>query len=270
MGNIMESNVNYTLVGAFVLVLTLTLIIFITWLSTGFSSKHYKNYLVIMHESVSGLGVNSSVKYNGVNVGTIKKIYLSKDNPDQVRLILQIEEHTPVTQGTSAMLNSQGLTGITYLALKGNDANLNPIPIMPGERYPIIKSTPSLFLRLDTALRDLNRNMNQITQDINGVLGGENPLLFRQILNNLSITSHHLAAQSKQLDSILINTARSTRALPSLMDTLIQQTLPSTNQVLNNLTLMSDNLLELSDNLRQNPSILIRGQRLPPPGPGEK
>ena len=120
----MESNVNYTLVGAFVLVLTLTLIIFITWLSTGFSSKHYKNYLVIMHESVSGLGVNSSVKYNGVNVGTIKKIYLSTDNPDQVRLILQIEEHTPVTQATSAMLNSQGLTGITYLALKGSEVAL--------------------------------------------------------------------------------------------------------------------------------------------------
>jgi phospholipid/cholesterol/gamma-HCH transport system substrate-binding protein len=112
--------------------------------------------------------------------------------------------------------------------------------------------------------------MNQITQDINGVLGGDNPLLFRQILSNLSITSQHLAAQSKQLDTILINTARTTRALPSLMDSLIQQTLPSTNQVLNNLTLMSDNLLELSDNLRQNPSILIRGQKLPPPGPGEK
>ncbi len=75
----MESNVNYTLVGAFVLVLTIALIIFITWLSTGFSTKHYKNYLVIMHESVSGLGNNSSVKYNGVNVGTVKKIYLSKD-----------------------------------------------------------------------------------------------------------------------------------------------------------------------------------------------
>jgi len=33
---------------------------------------------------------------------------------------------------------------------------------------------------------------------------------------------------------------------------------------------MTDNLLELSDNLRQNPSLLIRGQKPPPLGPGEE
>ena len=265
----MESKVNYTSVGAFVLILTIALFIFITWLSAGLSTKHYKNFLVIMHESVAGLGINSSIKYNGVNVGTVKKIFLNKQNPEQVRLVLQIEEHTPITEGTTATLNSQGLTGITYLALQGSDSNLNPIPHLPGEKYPIIKSTPSFFFRLDTALRDLNNNMNQITHDINGVLGGENPLLLKKILNNLSVSSHHLAAQSKRLDAILINTARSTHAFPSLMNTLTQQTLPSTNHVLNNLSIMTDNLLELSDNLRQNPSLLIRGQKPAPLGPGE-
>lgn len=265
----MKSKVNYTLVGAFVVILVAALIIFIVWLSTGLSSKHYKNYLVIMHESIAGLSVKSSVKYNGVNVGIVKKISLNKHNPDQVRLVLQIEEHTPITEGTTAMLNSQGFTGITYLALQGSDTNLNPIPVLPGEKYPIIKSRPSWLFRLGTALQDLNRNMNQITHDINNVLGGENPELFRKILSNLSVTSQHLAAQSKRLDSILINTARSSRAFPSLMNTLTQQTLPSTNQVLNNLSLMTDNLLEVTDNLRQNPSILIRGQKPLPLGPGE-
>jgi phospholipid/cholesterol/gamma-HCH transport system substrate-binding protein len=266
----MESKINYTLVGAFVLILTIALIIFITWLSTGLSTKRYKTFQVIMHESVAGLGVNSSVKYNGVNVGTVKKISLNNQNPEQVCLILQIEEHTPITEGTTATLNSQGLTGITYLALQGSDSNLNPIPLLPGKKYPIIKSAPSLFLRLDTTLRDLNNNMNQITHDINGVLGGENPILFRKILNNLTMTSHHLAGQSKRLNAILANTARSTRAFPSLMNTLTQQTLPSTNQVLTNLSIMTNNLLEFSDNLRQNPSILIRGQKPPPLGPGEQ
>ncbi len=40
----MESKVNYTLVGAFVLILTVTLVIFIVWLSTGISTKHYKQF----------------------------------------------------------------------------------------------------------------------------------------------------------------------------------------------------------------------------------
>ncbi len=265
----MESKVNYTLVGAFVLILTVTLVIFIVWLSTGISTKHYKQFLVIMHESVSGLAVNSSVKYNGVIVGSVKKIFLTPKNPEQVRLLLQIEKHTPITEGTTATLASQGLTGITYIDLKGSDTNLNPIPQLQGEKYPIIKSTPSLFFRLDRALQDLNVNMNQITDDINGIFGGENPILLKKILNNLSLTSQHLAAQSKCLDAILINTARSLRSFPSLLNTLTQQTLPSTNQVLTNLSLITNNLLEVSDHLRQNPSLLIRGQKPQPLGPGE-
>ncbi len=53
------------------------------------------------------------------------------------------------------------------------------------------------------------------------------------------------------------------------MNTLTQQTLPSTNQVLTNLSLITNNLLEVSDHLRQNPSLLIRGQKPQPLGPGE-
>lgn len=266
----MESKINYTLVGAFVLILTLAIIIFVTWLSAGFTTKHYHTYLVVMNESVAGITTNSTVKYNGVDVGSVKQISLNKENPRQVRLLIQVEKHTPITAGTTATLNSQGLTGITYIALQGSDTNQAALNIEPGEQYPIIKSTPSLFIRLDTALRDLTLNMNQITQDINGVLGGENRERFSKILSNLNDTTNHLAAQSQQLDSILINTAKSTQLFPSLINTLAQRTLPSTNEVLNNLTLMSDNLLELSDNLKQNPAVLLRGQTPSPPGPGEK
>lgn len=266
----MESKINYTLVGAFVIILTVALIIFITWLSAGFTIKNYKTYLVIMDESVAGITTNSTVKYNGVDVGSVKNIILCRDNPKQVRLLLQIEEHTPITAGTTATLNSQGLTGITYVSLQGSNTDQRPLVRLPGEKYPIIKTNPSLFVRLDSTLKQLTNNMNQITQDFNNLLGGENSQLFKAILNNLNITTNHLAAQSQQLDSILMNTAKSTQSFPALIASLTQHTLPSTNAILQNLTLMSDNLLELSDNLKQNPAILLRGQAALPPGPGEK
>jgi len=266
----MESKINYTLVGAFVLILTIALIMIIAWLSVGLTNQHYKTYLVIMNESVAGITTDSAVKYNGVDVGSVKKISLNTKNPKQVRLFLQIEEHTPITTGTTATLNTQGLTGLTYLALQGSASDQAPITILPGEQYPIINSMPSLFVRLDTALDDLSTNVHQITQDINGVLGGKNTELFKEILNNINITSSHLAAQSQQIASILSNTAKSTQLLPALLNTLSQRTLPATNQVLDNLTIMSNNLLELSDNLKQNPAVLLRGQAPLRPGPGEK
>jgi len=266
----MESKINYALVGTFVLVLLVALVISITWLSVGFSTKHYKTYLVIMNESIAGITTNSAVKYNGVDVGSIEKISLSTDSPQQIRLFLHIEEHTPITAGTTATLSSQGLTGITYIALQGSDINKQPITLLPGEQYPIIQSVPSLLVRLNDAMGNLAANMDHITQNINDVLGGENPALLREILNNLNITSSHLAAQSKQLDSILINAAKSTQLVTPLLNTLNQRTLPATNEVLDNLTLMSGNLLEFSDDLKHNPAVLLRGQMPPPPGPGEK
>jgi phospholipid/cholesterol/gamma-HCH transport system substrate-binding protein len=265
----MEAKINYALVGGFVIILTAALIIFITWLSADFTLKRYKTYLVIMNESVNGITTNSSVKYNGIEVGKVHKITFSQNNPREIRLLLKVEKNTPITAGTTATLNSQGFTGITFIALNGSDANKQPLQILPGEQYPIIPSVPSIFSRLDTTLRNLTMNMNLITQDINKVLGGENPKLFKSILDHLNVTTQHLAAQSSQLDSIILNTAKTMRSFPSLMDVLTQSTLPRTNKVLNNLTLMSDNLLEFSDHLRENPAILLRGQAATTPGPGE-
>lgn len=271
MGNLhVETEVNYTLVGTFVIALIAAIVVLITWLSSGFSTRHYHLYWVIMNESVAGITTNSTVKYNGVEVGSVLAISLSKEHPDQVRLLLKVEENTPINAGTTATLTSQGLTGITYIALQYDPKNQGPLVKQPGELYPIIHSKPSLLARLDGTLQNLTTDMNQITQNIQNVLGGENPKLFHSILRNLDGTTQHLAVQSKQLDRLLSQTLQSTRFFPSLMETLTQQTLPASNQLLTNLGTLSNHLLEFSEELTRNPALLLRGQTALPPGPGEK
>jgi phospholipid/cholesterol/gamma-HCH transport system substrate-binding protein len=58
----MESNVNYTLVGAFIIGLTIAMIVIALWLSVGLTGKQYNFYLAYMNESVSGLSANAPVK----------------------------------------------------------------------------------------------------------------------------------------------------------------------------------------------------------------
>src|SRR3990167_1857409 len=113
----METNVSYTIVGAFVITLLTAMVLAIIWLSSGFSFDQYTTYLVYMQESVSGVSVDSQVEFNGVNVGTVKSISLNHKNPQLVELLLNIKKDTPVTRGTVATLNSRGFTGIAYLAL---------------------------------------------------------------------------------------------------------------------------------------------------------
>ena len=106
---------NYTLVGAFVLVLGAVLIGVLLWIAAGGSvRKQVDHYLAIEEESVAGLNLNAPVKYQGVEVGKVTDIQLDPTNPEKVRLTFAIAHGTPIKADTVAVLKTQGLTGIAY------------------------------------------------------------------------------------------------------------------------------------------------------------
>ena len=273
----MDTNPNYTLVGAFVILLVSAITISIIWLSSGLSTVNYKYYRVYSQESVSGLNLDAAVEFNGVNVGEVREISIDQTNPHLVRLLLKIKEDTPVTQGTVASVTSKGLTGIAFLALKDEGNDLRPLTVEPGEEYPIIPTSPSIFMRLDSALSSLTKNFETIAHSFNALLDKENLKSFKSILNNLNQFSLSLANNTERLNTIMKNTsAASAQLTPMLkygneaMNTLGSQTLPAAYQVLNNLNDVSRSLSEVSIQLKRNPSIFLRGAAPLPPGPGEK
>ena len=273
----METNINYTLVGAFMITLIAAIVVTIIWLSSGFSLQHYSIYKVYMQESVSGLSVDSTVEYNGVNVGNVKSIELNHQNPHLVELLLDIKSDTPITKGTVATLAQKGLTGIANIALKDNSTNLEPLQTLPGQPYPIIKTAPSLFMRLDTALTDLSRNISEVSASVQKLLNPENQESLKHILANLQSVTANLADNNEHLTNIIENTARASKQFPVLIQSTIgtakmleTQTLPATYQLLNSLQEMTRNLSAVAYDIKQNPSVLIRGSNPLPLGPGEK
>ena len=115
----MDSKVNYTLVGLFVLVLGTALVAVGLWLGATRSEKDYVSYVAYVSESVSGLNTKAAVKYRGVDVGLVRDIALDRDNPERVRLLFDIVRGTPVKQDTVAVLATQGITGLAYIDGRG-------------------------------------------------------------------------------------------------------------------------------------------------------
>lgn len=272
----METNINYTVVGAFMVALISFLVLGIIWLSSGFSFEHYSTYLIYMQESISGLNVESPVEFNGVDVGSVETIQLNHKDPQLVELLLKIKSTTPVTQGTVATLKSRGVTGVTFVALKDDSTDLRPLVALRGQPYPVIKTAPSLFMRIDTALNTLSVNLDKVTQSVQAVLDKENQESIKGILINMNRVMNTLAANNERMTTIINNTSRASQQLGPLfqsstaaMHTLETQTLPATYQLLNNLNEVTRNLTSVSVQLKQNPSVLIRGSALPPLGPGE-
>ncbi|MBB72272.1 MAG: ABC transporter substrate-binding protein [Legionellales bacterium] len=308
----MESRVNYTIVGFFVILALAAAFVIAVWLSVGLGQKDYDYFLVYSNESVSGLSVKSPVKYNGVNVGFVESIGLRKKHPEEVKLVLAVEKDVPVSLDTRAILNTQGLTGIGYMELKGGKPDSPKIPLLKGEKYPIIKTSPSLMFRLDQALDKLTSNVSDISQGLERILSQENAEHLTESLENIQSITDNLQKNNERFDQILAdtqttmdNTATASKKLPALMTsidktaqsfqdlshklstastkldstmtnvdvavkTVNDQLLPPAVNAVSDFGAVMLNLKGVSQQLDENPSVLIRGREPLPPGPGER
>ena len=272
----MDTNVNYTVVGLFVILLTAMLAVSIIWLSSGLSVHKFSTYLVYMRESVSGLTNDGPVEYNGVSVGNVKRIELDHQNPNIVVLTLKLRSDTPITISTVATLSSRGLTGITFLALKELGTDRRPIRILPGQAYPVIRSMPSLLSRLDTFMSKMGENFTRISIAVTQLLNSQNQREIRDILVNINKITDTIAGERKDINLMMKNfTSVTQQAIPFMQSSrnLVQlmqiETLPATNKLLLNLNTISSNLVDVSKDLKRNPSVIIRGKAQPSLGPGE-
>jgi len=236
----MEPKVNYLLAGSFVVVLGLVALGLVVWLGKADYRGVYDRYDTYMRQSVSGLSVNSSVKYRGVDVGRVKDIVLNPENTEEVRLSLDILQGTPIKTDTVATLETQGLTGLLTLNLEGGSREAPSLVIEPGQEYPVIQSRPSLFFRLDMALSrllsdqsltKLLKNLNAFTENAMALMTEENRVRLERTLADLSTISSTLAGQSASINHALETASESMDNLAILTSTINEEIPPLLNRI---------------------------------------
>ncbi len=200
---------NFAVVGAFVLLLGTVLVAGALWLASGGAlQKKYDLYLAIEDESVAGLNLNAPVKYNGVDVGKVRKIQLDPANPERVNLIFAIERGTPIKEDTVAVMKTQGLTGIAYVELSGGTRDALPLRPTEGSDYPVIRTKPSLSARLENVLTSVLTKLDSTSSNINAILSNENQAAFKNILADIASVAHTIAARKGEIDTGMVNAAR--------------------------------------------------------------
>ena len=250
----MEPKVNYTVVGLFIALLGAAALAGVLWLSRTDYRGVYDRYYTFMDESVSGLSTDSSVKYHGVDVGRVKQIALNPDNPEQVRLALDLLRGTLVKEDTVAVLETQGLTGITTVNLRGGSRASPPLKAQPGEHYPVIKSQRSFYAQLDTTLSRLMTNeqipallanLNSLTREARGLVDAQSRAELKRILTDLAQVTHAVAARRGEIaDSLVQSDAAFERfaALGKKLDERLPQLLEQTSANLRSMQIMSDEI----------------------------
>ena len=293
----MEGRINYTIVGLFVVLLLAGLIAFAFWLGKYGGKQEYDYYNVYMSESVSGLSPDVSVKYRGVDIGTVEHIGINPKNSEEVELLLKIKQGTQIKVDTTATIESFGITGLAFIELKGSSKDA-PLLKKTKDTIPVIPASPSTFAQIDKSLsllaaksamalnkfdrllseknlqniEDILSETKMLAKDIRGHLQG-----FQNLVDNGVVMEKSIAKGFEKVEAASVSVKKMADSLQKNyadvgrnMNRDVRQSLESFNQLLYELGILVGDLQRTTSAIEASPSDLLFKHTPPRPGPGEE
>jgi len=193
-----ETRSNYVLVGAVTVALLAGVLLFIVWLA-GLSNKQTKCYDIYFAEGVGGLNKGSNVTFSGVPVGQVSKISLLPNRPEFVWVRIDVEQQTPVLQGTSAEIHGVGFTGVSEIQLTGAERGRPPIQQMGPQGCPVIPATSGGISALLNSAPELIDRIQRLTERLTELLSDKNQNSIADILENIDATTAELRKRAPEM-----------------------------------------------------------------------
>ena len=248
----MEREANYTVVGAFVLLIATMAGLFVYWYAGASDARDYQRYEIYFEGSVSGLNRGSTVRYLGVEVGRVFAIRIDKRASDRVQVIADIDSTTPISRSTLASLSMQGVTGLLYIDLLANSASRRSMASVPSEKYPVIDSVQSNFDRLLSSLPDLVGRATVVVDRAARVLSDENIMAFSKTMDNIEKSSATLPGAMRDAAVVIADlkaTLADVRVAASGARQFMETSGPDLSAAAGRIRAISENLAKTTANL---------------------
>ena len=192
----METRANYILIGCFTLAVILGAFGFVYWFHHVGGTGERVTYNVMFQGPIGGLRSGASVTFNGIRVGEVTALSLDPNNPKNSVATISIDTTTPVRADTEVSLDSQGLTGISVLALRGGSSTAGPVTAKLGD-VPLLTAGSSASQDMMAAARDVARRIDAVLAD--------NEQSLKTSLKNIETFTDMLAKKSESLSKSVDN-----------------------------------------------------------------
>ncbi len=168
----METDKHYFFEGLFIIMFSVAAAVFAVWL--GSPGRHDDVvYRIRFPDSVSGLTAGDSVKFRGIDVGTVKSMSLDPDNARLVLVEVRLRKETPVKTDTRASLALKGITGVVFVELNGGDpAARTLLAVTPPDKVPEIPFEKSAFQAMLDNLPKVVAKFSSIEDQVKKVVTG--------------------------------------------------------------------------------------------------
>jgi phospholipid/cholesterol/gamma-HCH transport system substrate-binding protein len=192
----METRANYILIGLFTLATIVGAFGFVYWFHHVGGTGERMTYKVVFQGPIGGLRSGASVTFNGIRVGEVTDLTLDPKDPKQALATISINADTPVRADTEVSLDSQGLTGIAVLALRGGSAGAAAVTAKDGD-VPVLSAGSSASQDMMAAARDAARRIDAVLV--------ENQQTIKNSLRNLESFTEMLSKNSDSLQTTMRN-----------------------------------------------------------------
>ena len=267
----MKRNISDYFVALFVITCSIVLLAALTFALSGYHLKKPTRTLQINYEDVTGVKVNSEVRYAGAPAGrviamrhlTAKERVASANKKDAVRVTVSLEEEIPpLPADVTATLSSDTMLSPKFVALSAgtpggqtlaNNAAMEGHPAYGLEQItaaagPLFENANKLLDNLNVTVTGLKGNLDQFMPKL-GPLADS----LKIDVDNLQNVVKNLEGVSKDADKVL-GTADT---FISTTDRQLQQQMKELHVVLLNLKVITTHAKALVETLAEKPNRII-------------
>ncbi len=198
----MENKSHALAAGAFVILVTALLVALAAWLMRDTRIRDALEFST--RESVTGLATQAPVRYRGIAVGKVDSIEFDPKVRGNVLVRLAIDQGTPITKSTYAVLGHQGVTGLAYVQLDDGGESSDLLDLSAA-LAPRIVLKPSLLSKLSDQGANILIALEETTKRVNQLLAPENQKALvgsvQAVGNSASNFSVQVTAIQKILDA---------------------------------------------------------------------
>lgn len=303
----MENRAHALAAGLFVIVFGLALALVAWWF--GGTRTLTRDLLLVTQYNVNGLNPLAPVRFRGMKAGKVISITLDPENRQNILVLVRVDADLPLSTATTAQLNSQGITGLSYVQLDDNAQSAELLPLN-DKKPPRIPLRQTLMDALGDQASDIVGQVGVLTANLNRVLNEENLQHLNRTMKNLEVASDGLrelpqllaaaravlsAENLQRVQNILVHLERtagesaplavemralvgSMQGLSTQLETmtgevgseLVTTSLPRFNGLMSDLQKNSRQMRNLLEGLETTPQALLFGYPVSRPGPGER
>jgi phospholipid/cholesterol/gamma-HCH transport system substrate-binding protein len=196
----MENKSHALAAGAFVILVTALLVALATWLLRDTRIRDALEFST--RESVTGLQPQAVVRYRGIAVGKVDSIEFDPKTRGNVLVKLAINQGTPISKSTYAVLGYQGVTGLAYVQLDDDGASSELLDLSAGVAPRIVLKS-SLLSKLSDQGANILIQVEETAKRINQLLAPDNQKVLMGSVQAIGASASNFSNQMTAIQQIL-------------------------------------------------------------------